>query len=45
MGEVYEAEDLDLGARVGVNTMRVEDENSAPPVRAGDSTRAHGDAS
>ena len=28
MGEVYEAEDLDLGARVAVKTMRVGDENA-----------------
>ncbi len=28
MGEVYEADDLDLGARVAVKTMRVEDENT-----------------
>jgi len=28
MGEVYEAEDLDLGARVAVKTMRIEDEGT-----------------
>jgi tetratricopeptide (TPR) repeat protein len=28
MGEVYEAEDLDLGARVAVKTMRLDDEDS-----------------